>query len=741
MGRDTLPQAPLGSDAAEAAALQHGPWRMRAHLSSGLEQAERFLVASRQEQGPWVIVAMGLGITLWFLGANAWQWTAVVAAGFSAAILAGVGLRADGAFPFLRRAVMFLGLALCLGCLLIWAKSSMVGVSAIERPIVAEIEAVVLSREDQPAEQRIRLLVATREPGSGRAIKVRLNVPHELAIPELDRGARIRLRARLIPPPGPMLPGSYDFARSAWFSGISATGSAIETVQILTPGQRGALARWQQDLSDHVQRNIPGSAGAIAAAFASGDRGAIAQNDDQAMRDAGLTHLLSISGLHVSAVVAAGYFIILRLLGLIPWLALRTRLPIVAAGAGAVAGIGYTLLTGAELPTIRSCIAAILVLLAMAIGRDPLSMRMVAIGAFIVLLFWPEALIGPSFQMSFAAVIAIVALHGSKAMRAFNAPREEGWAMRAARQVASLLLTGIVIELALMPIVLFHFHRAGIYGALANVVAIPLTTFVAMPLIALALLFDLLGLGSPLWWLAGASIHFLLGLAHGVAALPGAVTAMPSMGRWCFALFVSGLLWLALWQSRVRFAGFVPLILGCMLVLNMRSPDLLVSGEGRHVGITSPGKAELLLLRESRSGYARDNLVETAGMSGETRQIADWPGAACNQDFCAITLRRDGQDWLVLIGRGPAYVSERALAAACDRADIVIAPRYLPRSCQPRWIKADRRLLDQTGGLTIDLVRREVRTVAQDQGEHGWWRKGGSDRDNRVSILPRSHGP
>lgn len=154
MGRDTLPQVPLGSDAAEAAALQHGPWRMPAHLSSGLEQAERFLVASRQEQGPWVIVAMGLGITLWFLGANAWQWTAVVAAGFSAAILAGVGLRADGAFPFLRRAVMFLGLALCLGCLLIWAKSSMVGVSAIERPIVAEIEAVVLSREDQPAEQR-----------------------------------------------------------------------------------------------------------------------------------------------------------------------------------------------------------------------------------------------------------------------------------------------------------------------------------------------------------------------------------------------------------------------------------------------------------------------------------------------------------------------------------------------------------------------------------------------------------
>ena len=128
------------------------------------------------------------------------------------------------------------------------------------------------------------------------------------------------------------------------------------------------------------------------------------------MRDAGLTHLLSISGLHVSAVIACVYLLALRLLALWPWLTLRIRLPLVAAACGAGAGIGYTLLTGAEVPTVRSCLGSLLVLGALALGREPLSLRMVAAAAFAVMLLWPEAVVSPGFQMSFAAVVAIVAL-------------------------------------------------------------------------------------------------------------------------------------------------------------------------------------------------------------------------------------------------------------------------------------------------------------------------------------------
>lgn len=283
-----------------------------------------------------------------------------------------------------------------------------------------------------------------------------------------------------------------------------------------------------------------GSAGTIAAAIASGDRGAIAKADDEAMRDAGLTHLLSISGLHVSAVIAAANIAALKLFALFPAIALRVRLPVLAAGAGALAGIGYTLLTGAQVPPVRGCVAALLVLIALAMGRDALSLRMVAAAAFVVMLLWPESVNGPSFQTSFSAVLAIVALHTSQPVKAFLAPREEQWWQRTGRRIVMLFVTGLVIEIALMPIVLYHFHRAGLYGALANVIAIPLVTFASMPLIAVALLLDLVGLGSPVWWLVEASLDLLLGIAHFIAAQPGAVKLMPQMDRLTIGLFTAG---------------------------------------------------------------------------------------------------------------------------------------------------------------------------------------------------------
>ena len=639
-------------------------------------------------------------------------------------------MRVEGRYPYLRRSVLLAGLAVALGCSFVWGKSALVGTTPLARPTVTWLTGRLLVREEQPAQPRVRLRLATRDPGTGEPMLVRVNLDHANDQPELVEGAVVRLRARLVPPAPPMLPGGYDFARAAWFSGIAATGSVLGAVTVVSPGQQdSALRRLQRGLSHHVRENLAGSPGAIAAAFASGDRGAIDPADEDALRDAGLTHLLSISGLHVSAVIAAAYFIALRVLALFPWLALRVRVPIMAAGAGALAGIGYTLLTGAEVPTIRSCIAAVLVMLALVLGREPLSMRMIAVAALLVLLVWPEAVVSPGFQMSFASVIAIVALHSAAPLRAYNAPREEPLWARWSRQLAMLLLTGVVIELALMPIGLFHFHRAGVYGALANVIAIPLTTLASMPLIALALLFDAVGAGAPFWWLAGKSLELLLALAHWTAAMPGAVTMLPAMGQGAFALFVIGGLWLALWRGRVRLLGLAPALLGLVLLAQVRAPDLLVSGDGRHVGITGEAADELLVLRATRSDYTRDNLTETAGMAGELRLLDDWPGARCNPDFCAITLRRGARDWQVLMARGTALVSERALAAACERADIVVSERYLPYSCHPRWLKADRNFLQRSGGLTVDLHDRRIETVAQGEGEHGWW--------NPPKRLPR----
>ena len=384
--------------------------------------------------------------------------------------------------------------------------------------------------------------------------------------------------------------------------------------------------------------------------------------------------------------------------------------------------MSYTLLTGAQVPTVRACIGSLLVLAALAIGRDPLSFRMLAVAAFGVMLFWPEAVVGPSFQMSFAAVIAIIALHTAAPVRAFLAAREESWIARTGRRAVMLLLTGLVIELALMPIALFHFHRSGFYGALANMIAIPLTTFVAMPALALSLLLEPMGLGAPAWWLADRSISLMLWLANWVSDQPGAVSTLPAMGRGAMALFVGGGLWLALWRGPIRLAGLAPIGLGVVALALLPTPDVLISGDGRHVGLTGLAGSDLVVLRDGRSGYIRDNLTETAGLDGGTVALASLPQARCSRDFCAIDLDRGGRTWRLLIGRSDQRVEERALAAACAQADLVIADRRLPRSCRPTWLKADRRLLERTGGLAIDLTRAKVRSVAESQGEHGWWR-------------------
>lgn len=717
---------PLGNALSDGAAPQHGHWRNHADLSSrlasGLKTVEHFLETAGFDRAPWLAVGFAGGIAAWFALASPWQWLGLIALCLAAMLAALAGLRSDGRFPYLRQGIVALALMIAAGCGVVWAKSALVGTPAIARPMVELISGTVMKREEQPSLARVRLTLAIREPETSRPIRVRLNLSAKDDLPGIAEGATLRLRARLMPPAPPMLPGGYDFARTSWFTGLAATGTVLGKVTVVQPAsQQSWLRTLQRRLSAHVRSRLSGSPGTIAAAFASGDRGAIEQADDEAMRDAGLTHLLSISGLHVSAVVAAVYVLTIRLLALWPWLALRVRLPLAAAAAGALAGIGYTLLTGSEVPTIRSCIGAVLVLAALAIGREPLSLRMVAVAALFVLLFWPEAVVGPGFQMSFASVIAIVALHGAAPIRAFLAPREQAWWLKGARQLLMLLITGVVIELALMPIGLFHFHRAGIYGALANVIAIPLTTFVSMPAIALALLLDTVGLGAPAWWLAGKSLEALLALAHWTAAQPGAVTLLPSMGQGSFLLFVSGGLWLALWRGRTRLAGLVPALLGLTMLAFLRPPDVLISSDGRHVGITGEG-GSLLVLREGKSDFAMENLQEIAGMEGETHLLENWPGARCNRDFCAVELDRGGRTWRLLIARGKDLIDIQPLAAACRQVDIVIADRRLPYACNPSTLKADRAMLGQTGGLTLDLTNRKIETVVQDQGAHGWWR-------------------
>jgi competence protein ComEC len=420
------------------------------------------------------------------------------------------------------------------------------------------------------------------------------------------------------------------------------------------------------------------------------------------MRRSGLAHLLSVSGLHIAAAVGAMYLLTLRLLALSERLALRFNLVLVAAAAGAASGVGYTLLTGAQVPTVRSCIAALLVLAGAAMGRDSISLRLIATGALLVMLFRPEALPGASFQLSFAAVTAIVALHSLPWTKRHFERREEGVPMRFARAVGITLLTGLAVELTLIPLALYHFHRSGVYGVLANLIAIPLTTFAIMPLEALALLLDTVGLGAPLWAACGWSLSALLWVAHTAAGAKGAVIVAPAMSRWAFASMVSGGLWLFLWQSRARWWGLAPFLAGAAAAAATPRPDLLVTGDGRHLAVIGEdGKPALL--RERAGDFIQSIMGEAAGHDGKVRFLDDWPGAQCTRDTCVIDLQRGGRVWTVLATRSTQHLEWTELIAACAAADIVVSERRLPVACTPRWWKLDGSTLKQTGAVAVRL--------------------------------------
>ncbi len=691
---------------------------VRARAGRWAAAIERRLEAEREQLALWLPVAFGLGIAAWFTLPDKEGWIAFLFASLAVTAL-GVALSRAGRAG---QALILFGLSAALGCALVWIRAERVAAPVLARPAIAEFSAAIERIDRLPAKDSIRLLLAP-DPAAQLPPRLRVSLDEDDVPPGLAVGARIALRARLVPPPSAAVPGAYDFARVAWFQGIGATGRAFGPVEVIgaapPSGVRGLLTRWRERLSRHIQERLAGGAGGIAAALAAGDQGAIPETDAEAMRRSGLAHLLSVSGLHLSAAVGAAMLLTLRLLALSPALALRVPLVLVAAAVGAVAGIGYTLLTGAEVPTVRSCIAVLLVLAGIAIGRDALTLRLVSTGALIVLLLWPESLVGPSFQLSFAAITAIVALHQQPRLAALLARRDEGLAPRTGRLLLGLLLTGLVVEIALAPIALFHFHRSGLYGALANIVAIPLTTFVIMPLEALALLFDVVGMGAPFWWLTGRWLDALLWLAHSVADAPGAVAALPAMPRAAFGLIAAGGLWLALWRTSLRRIGMIPLAVGIAWALATPPADILITGDGRHLALRGTD-GTLSLLRPRAGDYVRSTLNELSGLTGEAVALDELGEARCNSDLCAVALTGGGRTWRLLATRSPYLLDIAAMNRACAEADIVVSDRRLPRSCHPRWLKADRPLLSRTGGLAIHLADQSIQSVAASGDDHPW---------------------
>jgi competence protein ComEC len=688
-----------------------GYWKAR--FSATREEVEHFLERERGQLPLWLVVGFGAGIASWFVLDGPEAWLAVILTGLGASI-AGF---AFGAGRF-ERAIGWMGLALVLGCSLVWLRSEWVRAPRLERPMVTSFEARVERVETLAARGDLRLTLAPI--GASLPPRVRVSVKEGVAPTGLAAGARVRMRARLTAPPPMAFPGTYDFSRQAWFWGIGAVGRALGEIELLEQAGSGGIDSLRDRLGRHVREQLPGGPGAVATALANGDQNAIDDEDAEAMRRSGLAHLLSVSGLHITAAIGAAMLLTLKLLALSERLALRFNLILVAAAFGALAGIAYTVFTGSQVPMVRSCIAALLVLGGMALGRDAISLRLVAVGALIVLLFRPEAIAGASFQFSFAAVTAIIALHSSRWGRQMMMHRDEGPVARASRKVLAMILTGLAVEVALIPFALYHFHKAGLYSVAANLLAIPLTTFVIMPLEFGALLLDLIGLGAPLWWMAGHALDGLLWIAHSVAGARGAVATLASMPAWAFAAMVAGGLWLTLWTTKPRLLGLVPFGIGATAAAFSPTPDVLITGDGRHLAVVSTD-GQPMMLRERSGDFMRDLISEASGFDEEPGLLSASPFGSCSRDACVAVVRRHGREFRLLATRSATRIDWQTLVRACAEADIAVSDRWLPRSCTPRWLKLDRKALEATGGVAVYLDGKpRVETVSERLGDHPW---------------------
>jgi competence protein ComEC len=671
------------------------------------------LAAERAQAILFAPVLLGAGIALWFLLPFNDQRQAALLAALGCACL---GLTVPAA---VRTPVVAAGLLLALGLLAADRRSAEVAAPRLHhRLTAAPMDGTVIRLVRQEGGARHSLLLQRDASTVDPSVLLRIGLSGPLP-PWLQPGARIRLVATLGPVPGPALPGAHDPARKAWFDGISATGRALGPPTLLAPATpaRLPLGRARQSLGEVIRDSLGGDAGALAVALTVGDQGGIRPDLLEDMRVAGLAHILTVSGFHIGVAVGGLLFLVRRLLALWPWLALRTSVTRIAALVAGLGGTAYAILSGAEPPAVRAAIAAWVVLGALILGRDPFAPRLIAFAAMLILLVRPEALVSPSFQLSFAAVTALAMLARSRLGQQLRRSEDEGPLVGLLRLGAALLAAGLVAELVLTPIALHHFGRAGAYGVIANILAVPLTSFVIMPLLGAWLLLEPLGAGVLVKGLLALSLDALAGIGEAVARWPGATFTLPAMPLPAVLLLVGGALLLMLLAGRLRWTGVPLLVAGTALALLAPRPDLLVSGDGRQVGVVAAGR--LHLLRGHRDGFTLRNWSEQAAATPDAR-LADLPGARCGPGGC--TVRRHGLTLLALTDKADPEqgAAVAPLVAACRAADVVTAPFSLPPACTPAWHRLDSPALRRTGPAAITTATRQMVTVADRAGDHPW---------------------
>lgn len=537
-----------------------------------------------------------------------------------------------------------------------------------------------------------------------------------IAEADFSPGQVVLLTAHLSAPEGAAEPGGFDFRRMAFFDGLGAVGYTRTPVLLWAeaePGTQG-INRLRSAMGTGMRAAMPSQAGAFAAGSMTGDRSGIDEDTVQALRDSNLSHLLAISGMNMAFLVAFVFGLIRYGVALVPPVALRVDSRKVAAVVSLGVAAFYLALSGANVATERAFITVAVMLGAILLDRRALTLRSVAIAAVIILLWQPESLAEPGFQMSFAATVALVAGFGAldSAVLRERVPR---WVI----PLFTLVLSSLLAGLATAPYSAAHFNRFTDYGLLANLLTVPMMS-VIMGAGAVAALLLPLGLQALPLWVMEQAARWILFVAHWIAGLEGAVTPVISPGPWVLPLITLGGMLAALTVGRLRLTGLLPVALALGLWAVAERPALLISADGAQAGLIGPQGRALSAVKGA--GFAAEAWLQNDG------DLALQPEAAARPGF---TGPKGARRFEVAGMTGVVLTGKQALAAAgmaCAEVRIVVLAALAEGPVAGGCLLIDRAFLRASGALALNGVEGGLR-ITPARGAARIWA-------GRADIMP-----
>ena len=682
------------------------------------------LQAARGTLFPWAAVAIGTGVGLWFL--LPWEPGVPFYLAAGAVLATACALRAFG--PELLAPIAVALACAAAGMLAAGVRLHLQASPMLDFRYYGPVQGRIVGI-DRSQSDALRLTldqVVLRDTSPARTpLHVRVSMQGDQPWLVPAPGQVVILTAMLSAPQGPVEPGTFDFRQMAFFDQLGAVGYTRTPVLLLEPPEEGALYidRLRSTLAQAIRDAVPGDAGAFAAGAMTGDRSGITQATVKDLRDSNLAHLLAISGMNMAFLVAFVFGLLRTGLAAIPPLALRVNTKKVAAVVALGVAYFYLQLSGSNVATERAFIMVSVMLGAILLDRRALTLRSVAIAAAVLLLWQPETLLQPGFQMSFAATVALIA--GFRAIDArVTRERLPRWML----PVYMAVLSSVIAGMATAPYAAAHFGRFTDYGLIANLLTVPAMGLMVMPGGAMAALLAPFGLAGPALWVMGLGSAWILFVADWIAGLDGSVTAIPTPSSLVLPVLTLGALWLVIGTGRMRLLGLVPMLAALVLWVLSPRPDLLIAGDGRIAGLLSEqGRA---LSAPRGGGFSAENWLQNDGDLATQEDAAARPGFDGPRGARRFVV--GGVPGVVLTGKAGLA----AAPAACAAGGIVVVAGMAEGVDGPCAL-IDEGLLRQTGAIAVWIQDGGLRLVPA-RGAARRWQPPAADPGMLVELARRA---